>query len=98
VAFVVHLEHPVPDYQAWKAAFDSDPLHRRASGVKAYRIVRPMNDPGRVAVDLEFADQPTAERFREALIRLWQSGGAMAVMHDPIARVEAVEEHRRLEV
>ncbi|HEY5628358.1 MAG TPA: hypothetical protein VIR16_02500 [Candidatus Limnocylindrales bacterium] len=96
MAVYVHLEHPVPDYDAWKAAFDSDPLDRRASGVVAYRILRPVDDEGRVAVDLEFADREAAERFRSALLRLWTSGGAMAVMRDPVVRVEAVAEAARV--
>lgn len=94
MAYSVHLEHPVPDYDAWKAAFDADPLGRTAAGVRAYRILRPVEDPRRVAVDLEFADRPAAERFREALLRLWTTGGAMAVMRDPIVRIEEVAEAR----
>lgn len=93
---LVHLEHPVPDYDAWKVAFDSDPLDREASGVRAYRILRPIDDPARVAVDLEFSDRTTAERFREALLRLWSSGPALAVMRDPIVRIDAVAEERQL--
>jgi streptomycin 6-kinase len=96
VTVCVHLEHPVPDYEAWKAAFDSDPLDRKASGVLAYRILRPVGGEGRVAVDLEFADRSTAERFRDALLRLWSSSGAVAVMRDPIVRVEVMAENRRL--
>ena len=92
----VHLEHPVPDYDAWKVAFDSDPLGRQASGVLAYRILRPVDDDHRVAVDLDFPDRATAERFRAALLRLWTSGGAMAVMRDPVVRVETLTEDRRL--
>jgi hypothetical protein len=25
---ILRIEHPVPDYDAWKQAFDSDPLNR----------------------------------------------------------------------
>jgi hypothetical protein len=92
MTFNVHLEHPVPDYDAWKAAFDADPLGRAGAGVLAYRILRPVDDLRRVAVDLEFADRPAADRFREALLHLWTTGGAMTVMRDPVLRIEEVAE------
>jgi hypothetical protein len=95
MTFSVHLEHPVPDYDVWKAAFDADPLGREAAGVLHYRILRPVDDPRRVSVDLEFADRPGAERFRESLLQLWMTGGAMAVMRDPVVRIEEVAEASR---
>lgn len=86
------LEHPVPDFERWKRAFDSDPVGRAASGVRAFRVLRPIDDPGFVAVDLEFEDLPTAQAFRARLIDLWRSPGAQAVMGDPVLRiVEAVD-------
>jgi hypothetical protein len=91
----VHLEHPVPDYEAWKAAFDADPLDRAGSGVLAYRVSRWVDDPGLVAVDLDFADRPTAERFRESLLRLWSTSLAMALIREPVVRIEEVMEARR---
>lgn len=36
--FVLRIEHPVPDYEAWKRTFDRDPLGRSRSGVRRYRI------------------------------------------------------------
>ena len=30
--YILRIEHPVPDYDAWKAAFDSDPIGRERSG------------------------------------------------------------------
>ncbi|HEY5630205.1 MAG TPA: hypothetical protein VIR16_11920 [Candidatus Limnocylindrales bacterium] len=96
MTFSVHLEHPVPDYEAWKAAFDADPLDRAGSGVLAYRVLRPVEDHGRVAVDLEFADRESAERFSASLRRLWSTSGAMAIMRDPVVRIEDVAEARRL--
>jgi hypothetical protein len=94
VAVHILLEHPVPDYDAWKAAFDSDPLHRKSSGVRAYRILRPLGNPGYVAVDLEFDDTATANGFRDALLRLWQTPRAQSVMGQ--ARIQVVEEAEAL--
>lgn len=68
---LLRIEHPVPDYGAWKQAFDSDPLGRQASGVRRYRILRPVDDPAYVLVDLEFDAFAQAEATLQALRRLW---------------------------
>jgi len=31
---ILRIEHPVPNFDAWKKAFDSDPLGREQSGVR----------------------------------------------------------------
>jgi hypothetical protein len=36
--FILQIEHPVPNFEGWKAAFDSDPIGRERSGVRRYRI------------------------------------------------------------
>jgi hypothetical protein len=90
---LIQLEHPVKDFDTWKAAFDRDPVGREAGGVRRYRIVRPVDDPAYVAVDLEFDDKPTAATFLDGLHRLWQSPMALAALAGaPKARiVETVE-------
>jgi hypothetical protein len=70
---VVQLEHPVSDFETWKAAFDRDPVDRRASGVRAYQIFRPTDDPNYIAVNLEFDSLGEAQAFRTALEELWRS-------------------------
>jgi hypothetical protein len=67
----LRIEHPVPDFDAWRRAFDSDPLDRRGSGVRRYRILRPVDDLSVVMVDLDFERRDDAEAMREALLRLW---------------------------
>jgi hypothetical protein len=93
VTVLIQLEHPVKDFDTWKAAFDRDPVRREAGGVRRYRILRPVDDPAYVAVDLEFDDRPTAATFLDSLHRLWQSPVAQAALAgEPKARiVEAVE-------
>ena len=51
---ILRIEHAVSDYGTWKAAFDSDPAGRAQSGVRRYRIMRPVDDPHYVMIDLEF--------------------------------------------
>ena len=87
---IVQIEHPVANFTMWKAAFDSDPINRRASGVRRYRILRPVDDPNYVAVDLEFDNRRQAEAFRGALEAMWRTPNAIGAMGDgaiPQARV-----------
>ncbi len=90
---VVQIEHPIHDFDTWKAAFDRDPVGREASGVRSYRIYRPVDDPNYIALDLDFADRPAAEAFTRAIERLWQSGrAAPALAGTPRARIVEVVE------
>jgi hypothetical protein len=68
---IVRIEHPVPNFAAWKKVFDSDPLGRQLSGVRRYRVLRPVDDPGYVMVDLEFDTLVQAEATLERLRQLW---------------------------
>lgn len=77
---VVQLEHPVHDFESWKAAFDRDPVHREASGVRRYQIHRPVDDPKYIVVDLEFDDRGKAPAFKLALEELWRSPQAAAAL------------------
>lgn len=93
---IVQLEHPVRDFASWKAAFDRDPIDREGSGVRQYRIVRPVDDPNAVAVELEFDDRARAEAFRQALEDLWRSPQALAALAGTpsIRLVEVLESAR----
>jgi len=91
--FVVQIEHPVPDFEAWKATFDRDPVRREASGVRRYQIYRPIADRNYVAVDLEFDNRGEAEAFKVALEALWRSPqAALALAGTPQARIVEVVE------
>ena len=88
---ILRIEHPVPDFDAWKQAFDSDPVGRKKLGVRRYRVLRPTDDPKYVMVDLEFDTAREAETLLAALRVVWgQVEGR--IMQKPRARiVEAVE-------
>ena len=90
---ILQIEHPISDFDVWKRAFDADPLRRQESGVRRYRVFRPLDDPKYVKVDLEFDSLSEAESFRAALRELWESGrAAPALAGTAQARiVEAVE-------
>jgi len=68
---LLRIEHPIPDFRAWKAAFDSDPLDRQRAGVRRYRVLRPVDDPHYAMVDLEFDTRDEAEATLHALRELW---------------------------
>jgi len=87
----IRIEHPVPDFGAWKKAFDSDPLHRKQSGVRRYRIFRAVDNPNFVTVDLEFDSSTEAHALLGALQTLWRRVEG-TVVEGPRARIlETVE-------
>jgi hypothetical protein len=89
--YILRIEHPVPDYDGWKKAFDSDPVGRKKSGVRRYQVLRPVDDPNYVMIDLEFDTTDEAESLLAAIRVVWQRVQG-AVMSNPKARiVEAVD-------
>jgi len=89
--YILRIEHPVPDYDGWKRAFDSDPVGRQKLGVRRYQILRPVDDPHYVMIDLEFETQAQAEALLAAMRSVWSRVQGQ-VMSDPKARiVEAAE-------
>jgi hypothetical protein len=84
---ILRIEHPVPDFDAWKRAFDGDPIGRRQSGVRRYRILRPVDDPKYVMVDLEFDDAGEAESALAALRDLWDRVQRQGLIGSPQARI-----------
>jgi hypothetical protein len=88
----LQIEHSVRDFDAWKAAFDSDPVGREQGGVTSYRIFQPIDDPNYVIVDLEFDNSVEADAFRLALRELWQRVEAEGLIEDSRERIlEEVE-------
>lgn len=88
---VLRIQHSVPDFDGWKQTFDSDPVDRKASGVRRYQVHRSIADPNFVMIDLEFDSAAQAEDLLERLRQLWAGAGA-AVMRNPAAWiVETVE-------
>ena len=92
---VVRIEHSVPSFEKWKQAFDSDPVNRKGSGVRRYRILRLRNDPNYVMIDLEFDTPSEAEAFVQTMERIWDGPGK-AVMQNPRARIADIVEATEL--
>ena len=84
--YVLQIEHPVANFDAWKQAFDGDPVGREQGGVRRYRVLRPMDDPNYAIIELEFDDADTADTFLGRLHELWDRVNG-TVMTNPRARI-----------
>lgn len=70
----LHIEHAITDFGVWKGAFDRFAEMRERSGVLRHRILRPVDDPNYVVIDLDFASAGEAEKFLGFLReRVWAS-------------------------
>ena len=92
--FTLRIEHGIRDFDTWKAAFDRDPIGRERSGVRGYRVFRPVDDPHYVLIDLDFASVGEAEAVLAALHRdVWRSAtAAPALVGSPQTRIVEVVE------
>ena len=91
--YMLRIEHPVPDFDRWKQAFDSDPVGREKSGVRRYQILRPINDPNYAIIDLEFDTASEAEALLAAMRAVWQRVEG-TIMVNPQARIVEMLEHK----
>jgi hypothetical protein len=57
----------VPDYDAWKEMFDSDPAGRKQAA-KGHRVSRSVDNPSDVFVSVEYASADEAKTFVERLL------------------------------
>lgn len=93
----LRIEHPVPDFEAWKRAFDGDPVNRERSGVRRYWISRAVDDPQHVIIDLEFATARQAMDLLAAMRQVWGRVQGQ-IMMNPQARISEVVEEREYTV
>lgn len=94
---ILQIEHLVPNYNGWKKAFDSDPIDRKKSGVKRYRIYKLSEDPNYVIVDLVFDHIDNALLTLNALKKLW-SNVEGTVMINPKTRILDMVDENEYEV
>ncbi len=88
---ILRIEHPVPDYAGWKQACDSDPANRRQSGVRRYQILRALDDPTYVLIDLEFDTRAEAEALLGKMRLIWERVQGTVMSHPQARIVETVE-------
>ena len=89
--YMLRIEHPVPNYEGWKQAFDSDPVGREKSGVRRYQILRPIDNPNYIMIDLEFDTLGQAEALLAAMRVVWGRVEGTIMMNPQSQIVEAVE-------
>ena len=92
--YTLQIEHQVRDFSMWRRAFDSDPLDRAGSGVRAFRIYRPVGDDY-VMIELDFETQEAAVMFLARLEEeVWKSGSAApALVGTPETRIVEIVEN-----
>jgi hypothetical protein len=95
--YVLNYWHNVTDYGEWKKIFDSDPLGRRASGVRRVSIERPTDDESQVIGELEFDTLGEAETFAGRLQEVWQGSASSTVSNAGLRITEVLvqEDYRR---
>ena len=89
---LLRIEHRVPDYEGWKQAFDSDPADRKGSGVKRYSIMRSIDDPLHVLIDLEFDTPREAEALLASMRHIWTQIQGKVIFEPRATIVEIVED------
>jgi hypothetical protein len=93
--FILRIEHPVPDFDGWKKAFDSDPVGRKKMGVRRYRIFTAVDNPKYVMIDLEFDTANQAEALLAAMRAVWGRVEGK-IMTNPQARIVEIVESKEL--
>jgi len=89
--YVLRIEHPVVDFDGWRKAFESDPVDRAKSGVRRYRVLRPIDDAKYVMIDLEFDTSKEAEALLAGMRVVWGRVQGKIIMNPQARIVEAVE-------
>jgi|SRR5581483_1257950 hypothetical protein len=94
---LLHIEHTAPDFDAWKASFDSYAELRQQSGVRRYRVSRPIDNPKYAIIDLEFDSLRDAESLLTAVQQVWRHAVG-TLIHDPQWRLCEVVETEELQL
>jgi len=89
----LHIEHTTANFDAWKNAFDSDPVGRQKSGVRRYQILRRVDNPDYAIIDLEFDSVSQAESLLAAMQQVWGRVGG-TLIHDPQWQIAEIVETR----
>ena len=89
--YILRIEHPVADFNGWKKAFDSDPVGREKSGVRRYRVLRPIDDAKYVMIDLEFDTADQAQALLAAMRVVWGRVQGKIMLNPQARIVEAVD-------
>jgi len=94
---VLQIEHPVRDFETWRAIFDGGQERREVGRVRRYHLYPPVDDPNYIAVDLECDSRVDAEAFKLGLEELWRSPQAGRLLGGtPRARIVDIVDSKLL--
>ena len=90
----LRIEHPITDFDTWRAAFDRFADMRSRSGVREHTIWQPVDDPAYVLIDLDFDTVDHARSFETFLrTRVWAvPANSPALVGTPITRILQVHD------
>jgi hypothetical protein len=88
---ILHIEHEVPDFDRWRKAFENDPVNRKKSGVRCYSILRPIDDPNYVIINLEFESLKEAEDTLAVLRILWNKVEGQVMINPQVRILDLIE-------
>jgi hypothetical protein len=94
---LLHIEHTTINFDSWKASFDSFAELRQKSGVRRYRVSRPIDNPNFAVIDLEFNTLSEAESLLAAVQQVWQRA-VRTLIHDPQWRLSEVVETKEVQL
>jgi hypothetical protein len=85
----LRIEHPITDFDTWKAAFGRFAAAREQAGVRRHLVQRPIDDYAYITVDLDFDTIELAQRFLNFLqTTVWASAqNAPALAGTPQTRI-----------
>jgi hypothetical protein len=85
----LHIEHSISDLPTWLGAYRRFGDARKKAGVRAERILQPIDDDNYIYVDLDFESAEQAAAFQQFLeTNVWASREASpALTGTPRARV-----------
>src|SRR5215469_17063125 len=89
---ILRIQHPVPSYDQWKIAFDAEPVGRERMGVRRYKVLRQVDHPNYVMIDLEFDSRREAEGLLAAMRAIWSQSGHDVSANQQARIAEAVEQ------
>ncbi len=88
---ILRIEHEVQNYEGWKKAFDSNPINRKRSGVRCYRIYKTAGEPVSVMVELDFENKENLQTTLLALQQMWNNVQGVVVVSPKVQIVEMIE-------
>ena len=91
ISRILRVDLYVVDFTAWKKSFDRNLIDREESGVRRYRVIRSIDDPKHIMVDLEFDNPGKMEAFLTAVRSLMAMSEMEKIENSLLEVAETVE-------